>query len=187
MRSMRSWWRAGRFADAGELLIAPTSAKSSSTAAVTGIVSSSATLIPPGVYRVTPAPAPNEMFRQEESNDYKSSTPAHPLLPASRKTDEQGGEPVRRSSRLHARPRLSFLNNEPRRQPSEPTNTRSTTCVVPPVAPAAARPRGPAAACTSTRSCHASTPHSSAPATLRNSRPHGNFRGREAEAPPGAC
>src|SRR5665811_2245036 len=97
------------------------------------------------------------MFRQEESNDYKSSAPAHPLLPASSKTDEQGGEPVRRSSRLHARPRLSLLNNEPRRQTSEPTSIRSTTCVVPPVAPAAARPLGPAAACTSTRSCHAST------------------------------
>ena len=76
------------------------------------------------------------MFRQEESNGIQLSAPADPLLSASRKTDEQGGEPVRRSSRLHARPRLLFLSNEPRRQPPEPA-TRSTTCVVPPVAPAA--------------------------------------------------
>jgi hypothetical protein len=56
--------------------------------------------------------APNVMTRQEDSDGYQFPAHANPLLPASRKADGQGREPVRGSSGLHAHRWISYLNRD---------------------------------------------------------------------------
>lgn len=55
---------------------------------------------------------PNEMIHKEYSHGLQFSAHTRSLLPASRKTDDQGREPVHRSSRLPARPRLTYLSHQ---------------------------------------------------------------------------
>ena len=73
---------------------------------------------PQGIIFNSTTTAPNEMTRQEDSNGYQLPVHPNPLLPAGRKADGQGRQPVHGSSGLHEHRWLSRLNrNQTGRKP----------------------------------------------------------------------
>jgi len=67
---------------------------------------------PQGIIFNSTTTAPNEMTRQEDSNGYQLPVHPNPLLPAGRKADGQGRQPVHGSSGLHEHRWLSHLNRD---------------------------------------------------------------------------